>query len=129
MSESMCVGTGTHHVTGEDFAGREVGEDVGVDFDAKIGLSFSCFFFFQAEDGIRDLTVTGVQTCALPICGLGADPRPHCCRRSKAPWQAFWALAGRTLARKSVAGTALRPRNRANGCYSQIGRASCRERV
>src|SRR2546430_10689499 len=24
--------------------------------------------FFQAEDGIRDLTVTGVQTCALPIC-------------------------------------------------------------
>src|SRR5256886_12581707 len=28
----------------------------------------SCFFF-QAEDGIRDLTVTGVQTCALPIFG------------------------------------------------------------
>src|SRR6266853_1922388 len=27
------------------------------------------FFFFQAEDGIRDLTVTGVQTCALPISG------------------------------------------------------------
>src|SRR2546430_11064061 len=26
------------------------------------------FFFFQAEDGIRYLTVTGVQTCALPIC-------------------------------------------------------------
>src|SRR5579871_3971110 len=26
-------------------------------------------FFFQAEDGIRDLYVTGVQTCALPICG------------------------------------------------------------
>src|SRR2546430_12689175 len=26
-----------------------------------------CVFFFQAEDGIRDLTVTGVQTCALPI--------------------------------------------------------------
>src|SRR2546430_4097379 len=25
------------------------------------------FFFFQAEDGIRDLTVTGIQTCALPI--------------------------------------------------------------
>src|SRR2546430_1409140 len=29
-------------------------------------------FFFQAEDGIRDLTVTGVQMCALPICSLGA---------------------------------------------------------
>src|SRR2546426_3653908 len=26
------------------------------------------FFFFQAEDGIRDYKVTGVQTCALPIC-------------------------------------------------------------
>src|SRR5437763_14226948 len=26
-----------------------------------------CFFFFQAEDGIRDPSVTGVQTCALPI--------------------------------------------------------------
>src|SRR2546430_7441328 len=29
------------------------------------------FFFFQAEDGIRDLTVTGVQTCALPIFPFG----------------------------------------------------------
>src|SRR5207245_6711184 len=28
---------------------------------------FFFFFFFQAEDGIRDATVTGVQTCALPI--------------------------------------------------------------
>src|SRR5256885_8403935 len=27
-----------------------------------------CLFFFQAEDGIRDYKVTGVQTCALPIC-------------------------------------------------------------
>src|SRR5258706_5981431 len=35
----------------------------------------SCaFFFFQAEDGIRDWSVTGVQTCALPICrGLAAQ--------------------------------------------------------
>src|SRR6266853_4091060 len=30
-------------------------------------MCFFFFFFFQAEDGIRDLTVTGVQTCALPI--------------------------------------------------------------
>src|SRR5256886_17684859 len=30
-------------------------------------VSAVSFFFFQAEDGIRDLTVTGVQTCALPI--------------------------------------------------------------
>src|SRR2546430_6642807 len=41
----------------------------------------SIFFFFQAEDGIRDLTVTGVQTCALPIYPLADGllvlrPRP-----------------------------------------------------
>src|SRR5437762_10066000 len=30
---------------------------------------FFFFFFFQAEDGIRDTSVTGVQTCALPISG------------------------------------------------------------
>src|SRR5215813_1055459 len=30
--------------------------------------AFFLFFFFQAEDGIRDADVTGVQTCALPIC-------------------------------------------------------------
>src|SRR5207245_609153 len=30
-------------------------------------VGVNCFFFFQAEDGIRDATVTGVQTCALPI--------------------------------------------------------------
>src|SRR5205807_4847089 len=41
----------------------------------ELGLGDSmyiCFFFFQAEDGIRDYKVTGVQTCALPIC----RPRP-----------------------------------------------------
>src|SRR2546430_5025077 len=35
---------------------------------AKMLAVYWCFFF-QAEDGIRDLTVTGVQTCALPIFG------------------------------------------------------------
>src|SRR6266498_1471323 len=42
------------------------------------------FFFFQAEDGIRDADVTGVQTCALPITGQGpgADARPGRRRRS-----------------------------------------------
>ena len=34
---------------------------------------FVLFFFFQAEDGIRDIGVTGVQTCALPICMIS-----HC---------------------------------------------------
>src|SRR5699024_11965776 len=38
-------------------------------------IFFCFFFFFQAEDGIRDRNVTGVQTCALPIC----------CRRADAP--------------------------------------------
>src|SRR4051794_23361560 len=37
------------------------------------------FFFFQAEDGIRDGRVTGVQTCALPICRTAAT----CCRSSR----------------------------------------------
>src|SRR5687768_18600712 len=36
---------------------------------------FFFFFFFQAEDGIRDVAVTGVQTCALPICQSQADLR------------------------------------------------------
>src|SRR5260370_15155420 len=36
--------------------------DEGVDLDSR-----SYVFFFQAEDGIRDSSVTGVQTCALPI--------------------------------------------------------------
>src|SRR5689334_24124749 len=35
-----------------------------------IFVFFFVFFFFQAEDGIRDGTVTGVQTCALPISTL-----------------------------------------------------------
>src|SRR2546430_11948952 len=39
-------------------------------------LSLSVFFFFQAEDGIRDLTVTGVQTCALPIYRNPLKTRP-----------------------------------------------------
>src|SRR5689334_25149232 len=34
-------------------------------------MVFFFFFFFQAEDGIRDGTVTGVQTCALPILARG----------------------------------------------------------
>src|SRR5215203_5361669 len=40
----------------------------------------NAIFFFQAEDGIRDIGVTGVQTCALPICHRGEgrpDPRAH----------------------------------------------------
>src|ERR1035437_6129535 len=57
-------------------------------------MSYCTFFFFQAEDGIRDIGVTGVQTCALPICarwrtrwarGTGypvgsRTPTSRCCR-------------------------------------------------
>src|SRR5438309_395442 len=41
--------------------------------NAKREMRLRLGFFFQAEDGIRDGTVTGVQTCALPICS--ATPR------------------------------------------------------
>src|SRR2546429_2165259 len=37
-------------------------------------ISCVVFFFFQAEDGIRDVAVTGVQTCALPIYRQPATP-------------------------------------------------------
>src|SRR5204862_1940885 len=55
-----------------------------------IYLSFSyLFFFFQAEDGIRDLYVTGVQTCALPIFFPMRRPRdqdtPHRNDRKRTP--------------------------------------------
>src|SRR5690349_13938518 len=58
-------------------------------------MIFSFFFFFQAEDGIRDLYVTGVQTCALPIwpgtccCAPTATGSPilrdHCPTGARAP--------------------------------------------
>src|SRR5690348_17630634 len=48
----------------------EVG--MGGSWDAT-NVICNVFFFFQAEDGIRDGRVTGVQTCALPIFGLSRD--------------------------------------------------------
>src|SRR3712207_6084961 len=41
----------------------------------RVIMWFSSLFFFQAEDGIRDIGVTGVQTCALPICERDHAPR------------------------------------------------------
>src|SRR5699024_11320055 len=38
------------------------------------------FFFFQAEDGIRDRNVTGVQTCALPISSPTTAPKISACK-------------------------------------------------
>src|SRR5207248_6955455 len=46
---------------------------------------FHFFFFFQAEDGIRDRTVTGVQTCALPIFRMYLRRRARHARRRQ-PW-------------------------------------------
>src|SRR5204862_2852680 len=43
-------------------------ESILYDYFFFFHSAFFFFFFFQAEDGIRDLYVTGVQTCALPIC-------------------------------------------------------------
>src|SRR5574340_1603035 len=73
------------------------------------GLDFGgCFFFFQAEDGIRDLLVTGVQTCALPILPVspGASrmqPRDPC-----RPWRGTLASGhkprGGLLALQSLEG-------------------------
>src|SRR2546429_3456681 len=37
-------------------------------------VCYACIFFFQAEDGIRDVAVTGVQTCALPISSNPKNP-------------------------------------------------------
>src|SRR5207248_1892182 len=46
-----------------------VGPPCGVEVEARVSRARSALVFFQAEDGIRDRTVTGVQTCALPIHG------------------------------------------------------------
>src|SRR5207245_7826239 len=53
-----------------------------------------CFFFFQAEDGIRDATVTGVQTCALPI--------SHRTRQQRRVWRPAATPDHRAPARRSA---------------------------
>src|SRR5437762_6123309 len=90
-------------------------------------------FFFQAEDGIRDTSVTGVQTCALPIF-TPITPRP--CLVFATITSTGLALAQKiehtsgmfctTFSR--FMGYASR-RMRMNTCPQEIGRASCRERV
>src|SRR2546421_3820003 len=108
------------------------GEEVGlVALDSHpLLIDRGCCFFFQAEDGIRDLIVTGVQTCALPISDdanalmRAIGLRPSC-------W-AFAALITRTAAPPSLMPEALAAvtvPSLANAGLSEIGRASCRERV
>src|SRR5206468_9187390 len=83
-------------------------------------------FFFQAEDGIRDLIVTGVQTCALPICsrrrgglaeGVG-PPRPRSCGRR---WAERGGRAGSGPPRPAA--SALRPRRCAPRSLRPEGRS------
>src|SRR6266542_2869022 len=61
------------------------------------------FFFFQAEDGIRDATVTGVQTCALPIC---LPPR-HATIRGMDPAGLFLSISGRLAPKPFALGAIL----------------------
>src|SRR5437763_17082574 len=90
----------------------------------------SRFFFFQAEDGIRDTSVTGVQTCALPIYDVplldpgfvGRAPRFHVVDDDAA----LELLAVRFRLIEVAHGDA---DVRAGAVEEQIGRASCRERV
>src|SRR5438445_7722316 len=85
-------------------------------------LSFS-FFFFQAEDGIRDIGVTGVKTCALPISRVSFGAR------TVGPGRAPSRPAGspaRDLRAQAHAGNGAGSLERSR---REIGRASCRERV
>src|SRR2546430_16171211 len=55
------------------------------------------FFFFQAEDGIRDLTVTGVQTCALPIFVAAVNPGSRLALYSRPNGNPVGVLSSRTV--------------------------------
>src|SRR2546421_3548114 len=88
-------------------------------------------FFFQAEDGIRDLIVTGVQTCALPISRRSSEPAGgvSVAASSLSPKAPGWFASGRKYRaiRRSSADCGPGP-CAATGPYPEIGRASCRER-
>src|SRR2546430_5978497 len=88
-------------------------------------------FFFQAEDGIRDLTVTGVQTCALPISAAvnenwSAAGIP-CVSQIVCPTFKFHQRSGSSKCRAQTQNT--RNTKPAASIAGKIGRASCRERV
>src|SRR5690606_40928920 len=93
---------------------------------------FLYFFFFQAEDGIRDFHVTGVQTCALPISS------GSCTRRITLPPKPSHRLQQRGAIKMSPSCTWMTPsamaspnnfRKTSRHSAAEIGRASCRERV
>src|SRR3712207_9488390 len=86
------------------------------------------FFFFQAEDGIRYIGVTGVQTCALPISPSSATAPPPAPPSTGTPAR---SRAGPRRRRASPAPSGRRraPPGRRRGPSPEIGRASGRERV
>ena len=94
---------------------------------------FFFFFFFQAEDGIRDTSVTGVQTCALPIYEENLTQRWQGSDAAEQigailPMGALFVAVYRGLPGLKRGGDRLYAFVRDNR-YRQIGRASCRERV
>ena len=59
-------------------------------------------FFFQAEDGIRDRLVTGVQTCALPIYFLSNNPSPEITVTGRSHYRVEYDSNGRLLTKSSI---------------------------
>src|SRR5256886_10225836 len=89
-------------------------------------LSLRSFFFFQAEDGIRDLTVTGVQTCALPI----FQREHHAFVDLRRMLERVEPGNDRSLMQAEPQPVAeLQAETVHFGGEPEIGRASCRERV
>src|SRR5260370_15872555 len=100
-------------------------------FQAEDGIRYSsvtgvqtCAFFIQAEDGIRDSSVTGVQTCALPISSDGETG--YAAAVSNRP-----DLIITDVNMPKIDGIEFVKRVRIDRVLGgvQIGRASCRERV
>src|SRR5207244_5897514 len=92
---------------------------------ARVALFFC--FFFQAEDGIRDDLVTGVQTCALPI--LAAQRWVLCLGLLVVvPGRALWALIPGGQLGDADCLAEWRVTSRGLGPSREIGRASWRER-
>src|SRR5256885_9972336 len=86
-------------------------------------------FFFQAEDGIRDYKVTGVQTCALPISTRSEPGSPSFGHRARWLGRTNGAsCAGSFFSRLGSERSAVSTGSEADRS-SEIGRASCRERV
>src|SRR5256885_6926744 len=88
------------------------------------------FFFFQAEDGIRDYKVTGVQTCALPISRMRVALTLTSLTLADLKVGDRVLVRGAVQADMSVNATRIRVLQREREDEAgEIGRASCRERV